>query len=131
VDTVVTHRCNLRALSHHAHTTLGAAAAAARKQKWNAFQRCCVQGLTFFAFTLDNYGYLDTQVMDSIRHIAMAAASTGAVTCESSVACLHREITMALVKGNHEIFWTGVQLCTRASGHARVPGLLVRTVEID
>jgi hypothetical protein len=108
VDTVVTHRCNPRGLCHHAHTILGAAAAAACKQKWSAFQRCCVRGLSFFAFALENYGYLDTQVMDSMRHVAMAAASTGAVTCGSFVASLHREIIMALVKGSHEsIFGQG------------------------
>jgi hypothetical protein len=37
----------------------------------------------------------------------------------------------ALVKGNHGIFRAGVQLYTRASGHARVPGYIVPTAEIE
>jgi hypothetical protein len=44
---------------------------------------------------------------------------------------VHREISVALVKGNHGIFRAGVQLYTRASGHARVPGYLVPTAEIE
>jgi hypothetical protein len=90
-----------------------------------------VQGLTFFAFALESYGYLDTQAMDYIRHIRFAAARTCAVTYGSFVASVHREISVALVKGNHGIFRAGVQLYTRASGHARVPGHLVPTAELE
>jgi hypothetical protein len=80
---------------------------------------------------VERYGYLDTQAMVYIRHIGSAAASTGAVTYGSFVASLHRDISVALVKGNHGIFRAGVQLYTRASGHARVPGHLVPTAEIE
>jgi hypothetical protein len=114
VDTVVTHLCNPSGLSHNAHNIQGAAAAAARKKKCNAFQRYRVQGLTFFAFALESCGYLDTQAMDYIRHIGFAAARTGAVTYGSFVASVHREISVALVKGNHGIFRAGVQWYTRA-----------------
>jgi hypothetical protein len=126
VDTVVTHPCNPTGLSHHAHTIQGAAAAAARKQKCNAFQRYRVRGLTFFGFALDSCGYLDTQDMDYMRHTALAAAST----CGSFVASVHREISVTLVRGYHGIFRARVQLYTRASGHALVPGHLVPTAEI-
>jgi hypothetical protein len=33
--------------------------------------------------------------------------------------------------GNHAIFRAGVQLYTRASGHARIPGLLIPSADID
>jgi hypothetical protein len=73
--------------------------------------------------------------MDYILHIALAAASTGAVKYGSSVASVHREISVAVVQGNHGIFRARV---TRASGHekksqigdhARVPGHLMPTAE--
>jgi hypothetical protein len=117
-------------LSHHAHTLQGAAAAAVGKQKCNAFQWYRMRGLTFFAFALENYGYLDTQAMDYRRHIAFAAASTGAVSYGSFVASVHMGISV-VVNRNHGIFRAGVQLYTRASGHARVPGHLVSMVEIE
>jgi hypothetical protein len=104
VDTVVTHPCNPTGLSLHAHIIQGAAAAAVRKAKCNAFQRYRVRGLTF---ALESYGNLDTQAMDYIRRIGFAAASTGAVTCGSFVARVHREISVVLVKGNHGIFRAG------------------------
>jgi hypothetical protein len=90
-----------------------------------------VRGLTFFALALESYGYLDTQAMDYIRHIDFAAASTGAVTYGSFIASVHREISVALVKGNHGISCAGVQLYMRTSRHARVPGHLVPTAEIE
>jgi hypothetical protein len=90
-----------------------------------------VRGLTFFAFALASDGYLVTQAMGYIRNIAFAAADTTAVTHGSFDAGVHREIRVALVKGHHGIFWAGVQLHTRASGHARVPGHLVPTAEIE
>jgi hypothetical protein len=90
-----------------------------------------VQVLTFFAFALESYGYLDTQAMDYIGHIGFAAANTGAVTYGSFVASVHREISVALVMGNHGIFRAGVQWYTRASGHARLPGYVVPTAEIE
>jgi hypothetical protein len=108
VDTIVTHTCNPTGFSHHAHNIQGAAAVAARKKKCNASQRYRVRGLTFFAFALESYGHLDTQAMDYIRHIGFAAATTGTVTCGSFVASVHREISVALVKGNHGIFRAGV-----------------------
>jgi hypothetical protein len=79
---------------------------------------------------LESYAYLDTQAMDYIWHIGFAAASSGAVTYGSFVASVRREISVALVKGNHGFCRAGVQLYTRASGHARVPGYLVPTAEI-
>jgi hypothetical protein len=109
----------------------GAAAAAARKKKLSAFQDYRVNGLTFFAFAVESYGFLDQQAMDFIRHLCVAAASTGRVTYGSFLASVHREISIALVKGNHAIFRAGVQLYTRASGHARMPGYLVPTAEIE
>jgi hypothetical protein len=128
---MVTHPCNPTGLSHHAQTLQGAAAAAVGKQKCNAFQWYRVRGLTFLAFALDCYGYLDTQAMDYSRHIAFAAASTGAVSHGSFVAHVHVEISVALGNGNHGIFRARVQLYTRASGHARVPGHLVSMVDIE
>ena len=38
------------------------------------------------------------------------------------LASAHREISVALCKGNYGIFRTGVQHYTRASGHARLEG---------
>jgi hypothetical protein len=69
--------------------------------------------------------------MDFLRHIGVAAASTGCVTYGSFLASVHREISVALVRGNHGIFRAGVQLYTRASGHARVPGYVVPSAEIE
>jgi hypothetical protein len=109
----------------------GAAAAAARKKKLSALQDYRVNGLTFFAFAVESYGFLDQQAMDFIRHLCVAAANTGRVTYGSFLASVHREISIALVKGNHAIFRAGVQLYTRASGHARMPGYLVPTAEIE
>jgi hypothetical protein len=53
------------------------------------------------------------------------------VTYGGFVASVHRESSVALVKGNHGIFRAEVPLYTRASGHARVPGHLVPTAEIE
>jgi hypothetical protein len=109
VDTVVTRPCNPTGLSHHDRTIPGAAAAAARKQKCNTFQRHHMLGLTFFASTLESNGYLDTQAMKYSRHIASADANTGAVTYGSIVASVYRETSVALVEGNHGIVRAGVQ----------------------
>jgi hypothetical protein len=89
-----------------------------------------LRGLWFFAFALESYDYLATQALIYNRHIALASASTGALTYGSSVASVHRKISVAVVKGNHGIFWVRVQLCTRVSGHARVPGHRVPMAEI-
>jgi hypothetical protein len=72
-------------------------------------------GLTFFAFAIESYGYLDQQAMDYIRHIGVASASTGKAKYGSFLAGVHREISVALVKGIHGIFSAGIQLYTRAS----------------
>jgi hypothetical protein len=63
--------------------------------------------------------------------LGLAAASTGRIMYGSFLASVHREISVALVKGNHALFRAGIQLYTRASGHARIPGLLVPTDEIE
>jgi hypothetical protein len=91
------------------------------------------EGAFFFlrAFALDSYGYLDTQAMDYIRHIDFAAASTGAVTYGSFGPSVHREVSVVLVKGSQGNFCAGVQLYMRVLGHARVPGDLVPTAEIE
>jgi hypothetical protein len=72
-----------------------------------------------------------TRAMGYIHNIAFAAAVTTAVTYGSFDASVHREIRVALVKGHHGIFWAGVQLHTRASGHVRLLGHLVPTAEIE
>jgi hypothetical protein len=69
--------------------------------------------------------------MDYLRHIGVAAASTGCVIYGSFLASVHSEISVSLVMGNHGIFRAGVQLYTRASGHARIPGYLVPTADIE
>jgi hypothetical protein len=52
--------------------------------------------------------------------------------CDASfLASVHREISVALDQGNHGIFRAGVQLYTRASGHARIPGYVVPTADIE
>jgi hypothetical protein len=58
-------------------------------------------------------------------------ASTGNVKHGSFQATVHRELSVALVKGNHGIFRAGIQLYTRASGRARLPGLPVPTADIE
>jgi hypothetical protein len=65
------------------------------------------------------------------KEVGFAAASTGAVTCGSFVARVLREISVALVRGNHGIFHAGVQLYTQALGHACVPGHLVPTAKFE
>jgi hypothetical protein len=47
------------------------------------------------------------------------------------LAIVHRELSVDLVKGNHAIFRAGMHLHTRASGHARIPGCVVPTAEIE
>jgi hypothetical protein len=69
--------------------------------------------------------------MDLMRAFAHAASSTGKVKYGSFLASIHREISVALCKGNHAIFRAGVQLYTRASGHARVSGLLIPSADIE
>jgi hypothetical protein len=50
---------------------------------------------------------------------------------ENFLTSVHREICDALCKVNHAIFREGVQLYTRASGHARVPGLLLPSADVE
>jgi hypothetical protein len=69
--------------------------------------------------------------MNYIRHNELAAASTGSVTYGRFVASVHREISVTLVQGNHGMLRAGVQLYTRASGHARIPGYLATTADIQ
>jgi ribosomal protein L31 len=64
-------------------------------------------------------------------HLVTAAASTAKVKYGSFLASVHREISVELCKGNHAIFRAGVQVYSRASGHARLPGLLAPTDEVE
>jgi hypothetical protein len=89
-----------------------------------------VPGLKFYAYAIESYGYVDKDRMDPMRALALAASSTGKVKYGSLLASVHREISVALCKGYHAIFRAGVQLYTRASGHARVPGLLIPSADI-
>jgi hypothetical protein len=88
-------------------------------------------GLSFSASAVESYGFLDQQVLDFVRHICVAAASTGKVTFDSFLDNMHRELTVALAKGIHAIIRAGVHLYTLASGHARIPSYLLPTAEIE
>jgi hypothetical protein len=66
-----------------------------------------------------------------LLELARAACSTVKVKYVSVLVSVHREASGALCKGNHAIFRTGVQLYTRASEHARVPGLLIPSADIE
>jgi hypothetical protein len=90
-----------------------------------------VPGLKFYAYAIESYGYVDKDGMDLMRALALAASSTGKVKYGGFLASVHREISAALCKGNHAIFRAGVQLYTRASGHARIPGLLIPSADIE
>jgi hypothetical protein len=96
-----------------------------------AFAHYRVQGLQFFAFAVESYGYLDSQAMEYLRLIAAAAASTGRVKYGCFLASVHQELSVALCKGNHSLFRAGVQLYSRASGHARLPGIFFPTTEVE
>jgi hypothetical protein len=69
--------------------------------------------------------------MDDMRDLPLAASSTGKVKYGSLLASVQSEISVALCKGNHAIFRAGVQLYTRASGHARFPGLLIPSADTE
>jgi hypothetical protein len=131
IDTVVTHPCSATSIAHGSADTPGSAAAAASKRKHRAFASHRVPGLTFYAYAIESYGYVDKDGMDLMRALALAASSTGKVKYGSFLASAHREISVALCKGNYAIFGAGVQLYTRASGHARVPGLLIPSADIE
>ena len=52
-------------------------------------------------------------------------------TTSTVLASAHREISVALCKGNYGIFRSGVQHSTRARGHARLEGLSVPSEDIE
>jgi hypothetical protein len=131
VDTVVTHPGSVTALGKGSADTRGAAAAEARRRKNSAFAAHRVQGLTFYAFAIESYGFVDKDGMELLRALARAASSTGHVTFGGFLASVHREVSVALCKGNHAIFRAGVQMYTRASGHARIDGHLIPTADIE
>jgi hypothetical protein len=118
VDTIVTHPCSATSLAHGSAATPGDAAAAARTRKHRAFASHHVPGLKFYAYAIESYGYVDKDGMALMR--ALAASSTGKVKYGSFLASVHWEISVAFCKGNNPIFRAGVQLYTRASGHARI-----------
>jgi hypothetical protein len=76
-------------------------------------------------------GLLIRMAFALMRHFARAAASTSHVTFGAFLASVHREVSVALCKGNHAIFRAGVQLYSRASGHARIEGLLIPTADVE
>ena len=102
-----------------------------RHRKHAAFASHRVQGLTFKAFAIETYGYVDAEAMSFLRAVSQAAATTGHVTYGAFLAGAHREISVALCKGNYGIFHSGVQHYTRASGHARLEGLQVPSDEVE
>ena len=102
-----------------------------RHRKHAAFASHRVQGLTFKAFAIESYGYVDAEAMSFLRAVSQAAASTGHVTYGALLASAQREISVALCKGNYGIFRSGVQHYTRASGHARLEGLQVPSDEVE
>ena len=91
-----------------------------RHHKHAAFALHRVQGLTFKAFAIASYVYVDAEAMSFLRAVSEAAASTGHVTYGAFLASANREISVALCKGNYGVFRSGVQHYTRASGHARL-----------
>ena len=68
-------------------------------RKHAAFASHRVQGLTFKAFAIETYGYVDAEAMSFLRAVSQAAASTGHVTYGALLASAQREISVALCKG--------------------------------
>lgn len=66
--------------------------------KCNDFRNYRVHGLTFYAFAVETYGYLDEHFMEYIRLLATAACATGKVKFGAFVASSHREVSGALCK---------------------------------
>ena len=79
---------------------------------------------------LETHRYLGKNCMEHIRLLATAASATGKEKYGAFVANVHREMCVALCKGNHALFRAGVQLYTPVAGKARVDGLLHPTAEI-
>ena len=98
----------------------GTAAAISRRRKHAAFASHRVQGLNFNGFAIESYGYVDAEAMTFLRAVSKAASSTGHVTYGTFLASAHREISVALCKGNYGTFRSGVRHDTRASCHARL-----------
>ena len=131
IDTVVTHPGSVSALSRGSATTQGTAASMSRRRKHATFASHRVQSLTFKAFAIESYGYVDAEAMSFMRSVSQAAASTGHVTYGAFLTSAHRESSVALCRGNYGIFRSDVQHYTRASGHARLEGLQVPSDEVD
>jgi hypothetical protein len=105
----------------------GAVAAEARKKQNAASATHRVQGLKFYAFAIESYGFVDKAGVQLMRAFARAASSTGHVTFGGYRASVHPHVSVALCKSNLAISRAAVQMYTRASGHARTDGHLIPT----
>jgi hypothetical protein len=63
--------------------------------------------------------------------LSRAASSTGKVKYGTFLASGHQEVSAALCEENHAIFRAGVQLYTRASSHACVPGIMILSADVE
>lgn len=131
VDTAVTHTLCLTSLQHGSSCNPGTAAAAAAKSKNRGFARYNVRGLTFDPFAIESFGYVDKQGMQYLNQLAHIACSSSSITKTSFLASAHREISVALCKGNSVIWANGMQNFVRCTGHAFIPGLPSPSAELE
>jgi hypothetical protein len=125
VDAVVTHTCSVTSIATGYADTPGAAAA----RKLFASNR--VPGLKFYPYAIESCGYVDKDGMDVMRDLVRAASTTGKVKYGSFRASAHGEVSVAVCTGYDAIFRAGVQLYIRASGHARILGLLIPSADFE
>jgi hypothetical protein len=74
---------------------------------------------------------VDKDGIDLMRTLPRTASSTGKLPYGSFLASVHWEVSVVLCKGNHAIFRARLQFCARVSRHARVPGPLIPSADID
>ena len=110
--------------------TPGAAGRAKDNDKIRRYRRNDTNAYDFIPFAVESFGRLSPKAMERLNTLATAAAGASAVDKGNFVTNALREISVALCRGNAQVYRHGEAAFARLSGVAMVPGASCPTAEV-
>ena len=116
---------------HGAATTAGHAAAARDRQKRTRYQQADPTGYDFSPFSVESFGRLGQPAMALLKKLADVAASTNSVHAEDFITNALRELSVALIRGNHLVYRRSQGNMANVTGHAPRAGDINPSAEVQ
>ena len=116
---------------HGAETTAGHAAAARDRQKRTRYQQADPTGYDFSPFSVESFGRLGQPAMALLKKLADVAASTNSVHAEDFITNALRELSVALIRGNHLVYRRCQGNMANVTGHAPRAGDINPSAEVQ